>query len=287
VTDPTVPTTGSAVALELTGERTLPGVPDETYWFERHVVAYELAGELVRAERPQVVLDAGCGEGYGLRMLAEAGAPRVVGVDLEAPVVEHVRATYAAADPRIEAHVAELMSLPLSDDEVDLTVSFQVIEHLHDIPGYLRSLRRVTRPGGTVLIATPNRLTFTPDSDVPLNPFHTREFAAEELHDELVAAGFAVTELLGVHHGEELRRVEAEAGRPFTDLLIEHPPAAWPAWLRELVHRVESSWFRTTPDELDVSLDLVAVCRVPTPFIEPGTGARDGVGPAASSGTGR
>jgi SAM-dependent methyltransferase len=263
VSDPTVPATGSAPALELTGERTLPGIPDETYWFERHVVAYDLAIDLVHDQQPQVVLDAGCGEGYGLKMLAEAGVRRVIGVDLEEPVVAHIRASYATEDQRIEAHVAELMQLPIDDDAIDLTVSFQVIEHLHDIPGYLRSLRRVTRPGGTVVIATPNRLTFTPGSEVPVNPFHTREFTASELRDELTAAGYEVTDLLGVHHGPRLQRVEAEAGRPFTDLLIERPPADWPAWLRELVHQVEASWFHLTTDELDASLDLVAVCRVP------------------------
>jgi SAM-dependent methyltransferase len=265
VSDANVPATGAAPALELTGERTLPGIPDETYWYERHVVAYDLAVELVHDQRSQVVLDAGCGEGYGLRMLAEAGVRRVIGVDLEEPVVAHIRASYATADPRIEAHVAELMQLPLADDEVDLTVSFQVIEHLHDIPGYLLSLHRVTRPGGTVVIATPNRLTFTPGSDVPVNPFHTREFTAGELRDELTAAGFEVSRLLGVHHGPRLQRVEAEAGRPFTDLLIEHPPADWPAWLRELVHQVEASWFHVSADDLDASLDLVAICRVPVP----------------------
>jgi SAM-dependent methyltransferase len=247
--------------LVLTGERTLPGIPDETYWFERHVVAYRLAADLVRSSSAGVALDAGCGEGYGLRMLADAGATRVFGVDLDEAVVAHVRSAYAADDPRIEAHAAELMSLPLADGEVDLTVSFQVIEHLHDIPGYLRSLRRVTRPGGTVVIATPNRLTFTPDSDVPVNPFHTREFTADELREELTAADLAVSEVLGVHHGPELRAVEARHGRTLPDLLIGEAP--WPDWLRTLVHEVTADAFEVRSDDLDDSLDLVAIAAVP------------------------
>jgi SAM-dependent methyltransferase len=251
-------------ALVLTGERTLPGIPDETYWFERHVVAYDLAARAVRRTRPRCVLDAGCGEGYGLAELAAAGAPRVVGVDLEPQVVEHVRRTYAASTPAIEAHVAELMQLPLDDDEADLTVSFQVIEHLHDIPGYLRSLARVTRPGGRIVIATPNRLTFTPGSDVPVNPFHTREFTADELEQELRRAGLEVLRTLGVHHGWRLRTVERLTRRRFTDLLGASEPADWPRWLRAIVHRVEASWFRVASRRLDASLDLVAVCRVPS-----------------------
>ena len=247
-------------ALTLTGERTLPGIPEETYWYERHVVAYRLAAPLAAG---RTVLDAGCGEGYGLAMLADGGARRVVGVDLDAAVVAHVDTTYAAAHPAIEAHAAELMALPLADDEVDLTVSFQVIEHLHDIPGYLASLRRVTRPAGEVLIATPNRLTFTPGSDVPVNPFHTVEFTADELTDELEAAGLEVVEVLGVHHAPRLRAVEEQHGRPLTELLTATAPGVWPAWLRELVESVRAATdFEVRGDDLDASLDLVARCRV-------------------------
>ncbi len=259
--------TDTAPGLVLTGERTLPGIPDERYWFQRHVVAYELAAQHVAAlaadGTPITVLDAGCGEGYGLAMLAAAGATRVIGVDLEAPVIAHVRAAYGDRDERIEAVRADLSSLPLAADSVDVVVSFQVIEHLRDIPGYLSELGRVTRPGGQVWIATPNRLTFTPDSDIPVNPFHIREFTARELRTELDAAGLAVDRLLGVHHGARLQELARERGRPITDLLTETPPDAWDAALRHAVHATEPSDFGPTADDLDASLDLLAIARVP------------------------
>jgi SAM-dependent methyltransferase len=274
VTEPSAPSGPTPPGLVLTGERTLPGIPDERYWFERHVVAYELAAARVTAGA-RTVLDAGCGEGYGLAMLADAGATRVVGVDLEPPVVAHARATYgrdgSRGGPIVEVHEAELMSLPLVDDAVDLVVSFQVIEHLHDIPGYLRSLRRVTRPGGEVWIATPNRLTFTPDSDTPVNPFHTREFTAAELVDECRRAGFEVPRIVGITHGLRLTAIERLTRRSFVDLVTSSPPEAWPRWLRAVVHRVDASWFTVVPgtvaadgtSDLDATLDLLAVCRVP------------------------
>ena len=248
-------------ALQLTGERTLPGIADERYWFERHVVAYDLARTFVVSEC--VVVDAGCGEGYGLPMLADAGAARVIGVDLDEQVIGHVKATYAAGDERIEALASELMTLPLADGEVDLVVSFQVIEHLHDIPGYLRSLRRVTRPGGHVLIATPNRLTFTPGSDTPVNPFHTVEFTAEELRAELEGAGFDVVDMLGIFHGDVLRQADEALGQSLMHVLGAAAPEAWPVWVRELVHRTTAAWFEVSADDLDASLDLVAVATVP------------------------
>jgi SAM-dependent methyltransferase len=257
--------TDTAPGLQLTGERTLPGIPDERYWFQRHVVAYQLAARhLTGLQAPSLtVLDAGCGEGYGLAMLADAGATRVIGIDLEAPVIDHVRATYAAGDRRIDAVRADLAALPLPTDGVDAAVSFQVIEHLRDIPGYLAELVRVTRPGGQVWIATPNRLTFTPGSDVPVNPFHIREFTAGELRTELESAGLQVTDLLGVHHGRRLQQLARDRGQPITDALTAIPPEQWDDALRDAVHATEPSDFDLRPDGLDASLDLLAVTRVP------------------------
>jgi SAM-dependent methyltransferase len=264
--DPARASADAAPPLVLTGERTLPGIPDERYWFERHVVAYALAAEHVRALRGEaggpIVLDAGCGEGYGLAMLAAAGADRVIGADLDPATVAHATRTYAAADPRIEVVAAELMSLPLADDEVDLTVSFQVIEHLHDIPGYLRSLVRVTRAGGEVLLATPNRLTFTPGSDTPVNPFHTREFTAAELTAELAAVGLTVTRIVGVRHGPRLTAAERHLGAPLPDLLGTTPAEDWSPALRTIVHATRAEDFEVADTDLDTSLDLIAICRV-------------------------
>ena len=250
--------TTSPATLPLTGERTVPGVADETYWFERHVVAYRVAATRVAGRR---VLDAGCGEGYGLQMLRDAGAAHVLGADLDAAAVTHARRSYGS--DRVEVVECELMGLPLDDDTIDVTVSFQVIEHVHDVPGYLASLRRVTRPGGLVLLATPNRLTFTPDSDVPVNPFHVREFTADELAEEARSAGLVVDEVLGVHHGARIVRWEQDGGAPFTQRMTTEAPEAWPDGYRERVHGVTVDDFDVRRDELDRSLDLLALCRVP------------------------
>ena len=155
------------------------------------------------------------------------------------------------------------MALPLADDSVDLTVSLQVIEHVHDVPGYLASLRRVTSPGGRVVVATPNRLTFTPDGDVPTNPFHDLEFSPTELRATLTAAGLAPDTLLGVHHGRRLVDWEAVHGTSFTAAMLATPPADWPPAHRAAVHATTAADFELRGDDLDRSLDLVAVCRVP------------------------
>src|SRR5437588_12985665 len=76
--------------LELTGERTLPDVPAENYWFRRHLAAYEWIAPRVAGRR---VIDMACGEGYGSARLAERAAG-VVGVDASPEAHEHARLRY-------------------------------------------------------------------------------------------------------------------------------------------------------------------------------------------------
>src|SRR3954452_17750429 len=84
--------------LALTGERTLPDVPEENYWFRRHLAVYEWIAARVRGLR---VIDMACGEGYGSAALAESAA-RVVGVDANPEAHEHARLRYRRANLRFE-----------------------------------------------------------------------------------------------------------------------------------------------------------------------------------------
>src|SRR4029453_8582974 len=72
--------------------------------------------------------------------------------------------------------------------------------------------RRVLAAGGALFLSTPNRLTFSPGRDTPLNPFHTRELAAAELTELLLTAGFGDVTVLGLHHGPRLRALDAAHG---------------------------------------------------------------------------
>jgi SAM-dependent methyltransferase len=238
--------------LPLTGERTLPGVREENYWFRRHEVAYAFAAERCAGLE---VLDAGCGEGYGTALLAHT-ARRAVGIELVADVYEHARRAY----PEAEFVQADLCALPLDDATFDAVVSLQVIEHLPDIGGYLAEIHRVLRPGGIFICATPNRLTFTPGSDTPVNPFHVIEFAPDEL-TALLAGRFELESLLGVRHGPRIAAVEAERDASFTDLVLQSPPESWSGWLTAAVDAVTVDDFPITDRALDTSLDLIAVVR--------------------------
>lgn len=241
--------------LSLTGERTVPGIAEENYWFRRHEVVYRA---LVEQCRDRTVLEAGSGEGYGANMIADVAA-RVLGLDYDATAAAHVLGAY----PRVTMLRGNLDRLPLSDASIDVVVNFQVIEHLWDQAAFLAEVQRVLRPGGTLLISTPNRITFSPGRDTPLNPFHTRELNADELTELIIGAGLEVEELTGVRHGSTLAELDVKHGGSFIDAQIERALAGepWPAELTADVAAVSIADFDLTPDRIDESLDLVAVAR--------------------------
>ncbi|MFF0494165.1 class I SAM-dependent methyltransferase [Nocardia sp. NPDC004068] len=252
-----VPVEPPVDTLPLTGERTVPGIPEENYWFRRHEIVY---ARLLDRCAGQVVLEAGSGEGYGANMIAGVAA-RVIGVDYDTGAVEHVRAAY----PRVEMIQGNLADLPVEDGTIDVVVNFQVIEHLWDQAGFLRECLRVLRPGGTLLISTPNRITFSPGRDTPLNPFHTRELNAAELSELLVAAGFRVELMTGVHHGPDLLALDAKWEGSIIDAQIRRALAGepWPADLAADVAAVRTEDFVLRTADIDASLDLVAVAVKP------------------------
>ena len=188
--------------LTLTGERTIPDLDIENYWFRRHQVVYQ---RLAPRCAGRDVLEAGCGEGYGADLIAGV-ARRVVAVDYDEAAVAHVRGRY----PRVEVMQANLAELPLPDASVDVVVNFQVIEHLWDQAQFVAECARVLRPSGLLMMSTPNRITFSPGRDTPINPFHTRELNAGELTELLVDGGFR----RGVDQRPVPRPAAARDGRP-------------------------------------------------------------------------
>lgn len=246
--------------LTLTGERTVPGIPEENYWFRRHEVAY---AHIQQACAGLGVLEAGSGEGYGAAMLSTV-ADSVTCVDYDESAVEHTRRRY----PGLVVHQGNLIDLPLADDSVDVVVNFQVIEHLWDQPKFIAECLRVLRPGGTLYLSTPNRITFSPGRDTPLNPFHTRELNADELTELLVDGGFDVSSMLGVHHGARLRDLDTRWGGSIIDAQIDRSLAdtPWPSELSDDVAGITIEDFDivdAASRDIDTSLDLFAIARHP------------------------
>lgn len=234
--------------LVVTGERTLPGIPAENYWFQRHVAAYRYASARVEGKH---VLDAGCGEGYGSDLLA-ATAAEVIGVDLDEAVVDHAVRRYRR--PWFEK--ADLLALPFPDSAFDAVVSLQVIEHLGEPRHFVAECARVLRTGGRLILSTPNRLTFSREGI--RNPFHTYEFAPDDLR-ALLATSLNVETIAGTFHSPRIRAYERVLRRPFPERLLEQAAPEWPRWLRRAVARTRERDFRIGSSNVAESLDLIAV----------------------------
>jgi SAM-dependent methyltransferase len=255
---------GSATDVEcLVGERTVPDLWHENYWFRRHEAAYlQLAPLIAGAVGPAgTVVEAGAGEGYGVDLLRAAGAVRVVALDYDGPSVTHGSGRYPAAR-WVRGNLARL---PLADASVAAVSCFQVIEHLWTPWEFLAECARVMAPGSPLVVTTPNRPVFSPGvarQERPPNPYHVREYDADELRD-LVAAHLTVEAVRGVVHGARLRRWEAEHG-DVVAAQLRTPPTEWSTAVTECVTSLSAADFDVvdlTADPSGPVHDLVVVAR--------------------------
>jgi len=234
--------------LHLTGERTLPDVPEENYWFQRHLVVYRWIAERVRGRR---VVDLACGEGYGSAELARTAAS-VVGVDANPEAFEHAQAKYRQVT--FERNMIELWT-----GDVDCVVFLQTIEHVPDPDGVLEHIRELIGPDGVAYISTPNVLTLAPKGEERSgNPWHVREYRPHEYRD-LCSRHFTRVDVLGLFHARKLRAHELalRAGwdRAHAALHITKP------FYDRFTPAISTRDFALRRGSLERSLDLLAVLR--------------------------
>jgi ubiquinone/menaquinone biosynthesis C-methylase UbiE len=181
-------TIASTDALPADGERFLPDRMSGDIELE-HRHRYLLAAELTIDKE---VLDIASGEGYGSAMIAKR-ARRVTGVDISPAAVEHAQRRYQRDNLRFVS--GSCAAIPLPDCAVDVVISFETIEHHAEHEQMLREIRRVLRPGGLLVISSPDKAEY---SDKPgyRNPFHIKELYKEEFR-ALLAAHFRHVTLMG------------------------------------------------------------------------------------------
>ncbi|MEA2404946.1 MAG: hypothetical protein QOE08_1593 [Thermoleophilaceae bacterium] len=237
-------------ALSLTGERTLPDVPAENYWYRRHLVVYRWIAERVAGRD---VVDLACGEGYGTSVLAERAA-RVTGVDANPEAHEHARLKYTRPGVRFVRDLIESYSEPC-----DAVVFLQTIEHVQDPKAILDHVRSMLRPGGVAYVSTPNVLTLAPEgAEKSGNPWHVKEYRAHEFR-ELCESSFDRVEMLGVFHARKLKLHELAIERGWDDL---HPKLGITTpFYDRFIPAISERDFALRDSGLDRALDFLAILR--------------------------
>lgn len=234
-----------------TGERIIPAEhrqdPGKFLIFLMHVKSYAHAMTIVRGER---VLDFGCGAGYGSNMLA-GHVEDVTAVDISEEAISNAAKSYSASNLHfLRIEPTENRALPFPDSNFDDVISFQVIEHVEDVDSYLREIRRVLKPGGRLLLTTPNSYLRLLPGQKPWNRFHVREYTYGTIKHALLKE-FPFVEVEGISAtGLWLRMETSRVNRirwltlPFTNLLV-------PDIIRQRV--LERIWSRFAVRESSVS----------------------------------
>ncbi len=140
-----------------------------------HVATYRFAEPYLAGAK---VLDLGCGTGYGTAMLA-GKCEAICGVDISDEAIAYARSRYnkPGLDYATIDKIERGSRLRFDDASFDAVISFQVIEHVADVPSYLAEIARLLKPGGVFICATPDRATRLLPLQRPWNLYHLKEYS--------------------------------------------------------------------------------------------------------------
>jgi SAM-dependent methyltransferase len=176
-----------------TAERHSAQLVTDNVLHQRHMIAYHEALKQING----TVLEVGCGEGYGMKLLAPK-AKKYLAIDkYNTPIDSDL--------PDFEKITFQQMNVPpfegIEGDSFDYIVSFHVIEHIEDDEFFSRELYRVLKPGGKVILTTPNI-----KMSLSRNPWHVREYTPSELYN-LLDGIFDRVEMKGIFGKEKVMRL--------------------------------------------------------------------------------
>jgi SAM-dependent methyltransferase len=173
--------------------------PAEPFLHELHAAMLRKLERLFLAHfRPgSRVLDAGCGRSL-FTEIARSWPFHVVACDVDFDLLGGRKEQH----PEVDWVVGQAHPLPLRDASFDGVFAGELIEHLADPGAGLSEFRRVLRPGGTLVLTTPNRrrlANVVDRSERPYSPDHLSELSYDEARALLRGHGFTIVEHTGLH----------------------------------------------------------------------------------------
>jgi len=161
-------------------ERLVPGGEGWNELIGEHKNRYVFASRYVQGRR---VLDAGCGVGYGSRMMVDAGASEVVAVDISDEALAIARQTFCHS--RVAFTKDDCQTLTRVAGPFEVVVALESLEHVSDAAGFVCRISGLLTGSGIFIVSTPNKLVSPQGNGRPLNPFHVRELTPGEFQDLL------------------------------------------------------------------------------------------------------
>lgn len=154
-----------------------------------HLARYNL----VQGRKNSVVLDIGCGSGHGSFALSKR-FKMVYGVDIAQDAIAYARKNWTGKN--IHFQTGSGTNIPFPSGTFDMTVAYEVFEHIKDWRAFLSEMKRVTKKGGKVYISTPNKNMYSPGTLKPINPYHQFEMTPKEFKSALEEC-FTIEHLYG------------------------------------------------------------------------------------------
>jgi ubiquinone/menaquinone biosynthesis C-methylase UbiE len=194
-------------------------------WWGEHVHRYHEALQHIKPN--DIILDIACGTGFGTAILADNSKGLVVGGDIAAEAIEECKSYWNK--PNLEFRVLDGTKLDYPDHFFDRIISFETIEHTTEYRKMVAEFARVLKPGGQLILSTPNRPVLSPDGIK--NPFHTQEFTYDELN-EILSGSFPKVKMAGQRYNRyDNKSFSRKAGRFFEKLFlgfgISKAPYSW------------------------------------------------------------
>ncbi|MBX7243421.1 MAG: methyltransferase domain-containing protein [Bacteroidia bacterium] len=175
-----------------TAERVSMNEVADNYVFQRHLIAYQEAAKMIAGN----IIELGSGSGYGAGVLMHSGITQYLAIDKFT--------TNFPEDIDKSRLTFRQMNLPflkgIEDNQFDFAVSFQVIEHIEDDVTFLREIYRVLKPGGKLILTTPNK-----KMSLTRNPWHVREYTPMEMK-KILESVFDKTTLNGIYGNETVMK---------------------------------------------------------------------------------
>jgi len=153
--------------MKFTGERLIPKINDGCAFFYEHILRYFFACQYTKNK---IVLDAGCGAGYGSYLISKYGQSKLVeAIDISKETIKYAKSQYS--EPNINFHTDNILVLKtIKDKTIDVVTNFEVIEHIKEQDIFLKQIKRVLKNDGVLIISTPNILNHPKG-----NKYHLKE----------------------------------------------------------------------------------------------------------------
>lgn len=157
-------------------------MPEAKFMQDNYLLAvsrYELASKYAKNK---VVLEVGCGAGYGAEILSWK-AKKVYAIDNNKNAIRDCKKNYQQNN--LVFKLGDMIKLDFPSNHFDLITAFEVLEHIEDYQKAISEFLRVLKPGGIIILSTPNKEIYSPGTKKPFYPYHFQEFTLDNLKNAL------------------------------------------------------------------------------------------------------